>query len=84
MGDNEKSITLEFFAQFREDTGRNQEQIKTRSTTARELYEELDRRHSFRSRPETTRIAVNDSLASWNTLIQDGDTVVFLTPFGGG
>lgn len=84
MGDSEKTITLEFFAQFREDTGKNRDQIKTRSTTARELYEELDRRHGFRSRPETTRIAVNDSLASWSTLIQDGDTVVFLTPFGGG
>jgi molybdopterin converting factor small subunit len=81
---NSKSVDLEFFAQFREDCGLSRETVLTTSRTAEELYTELDRKYRFRSHKETIRVAVNDSLAPWDTEIRDGDRVVFLTPFGGG
>lgn len=78
------TIHLEFFAQFREDRGVPAESIRTGSRTAAELYEELNEKHHFRTDRETSRVAVNDALASWETALTDGDTVVFLSPFGGG
>ena len=80
----EKTIKLEFFAQFREDRGIGSEAVRTASATPAELYAELDARYHFRANRATTRIAVNDELAEWTRRLADGDTVVFLTPFGGG
>lgn len=79
-----KTITLEFFAQFREDRGLAAETVQTRSRTAAELYAELDAIHHFRAERAKTRVAVNDAIAPWNTHIREGDTIVFLSPFGGG
>lgn len=80
----EKTIRVEFFAQFREDSGVAFETLSTSSSTPAELFEELDRRHGFRTDRATARVAVNDAMAAWNTRLDEGDTVVFLTPFGGG
>lgn len=84
MGDKNKKIDLEFFAQFREDRGLPAETVVTMTRTVKELYAELDAKYHFRSKMSTTRVAVNDSLAPWDSEIRDGDRVVFLSPFGGG
>ena len=80
----ELTIRLEFFAQFREDRGVDGETVRTQSATPAELYEELDARFHFRTKRAQARVAVNDQLAGWDTELASGDTVVFLSPFGGG
>lgn len=84
MPDETKTIRLEFFAQLREDRGIAAETVQTRCRTAAELYAELDAIHHFRSDRAKARVAVNDTIAPWDSPIREGDTVVFLTPFGGG
>ncbi len=84
MAADRKSVNLEFFAQFREDRGVSRETVRTSSRTAAELYEELDSAYRFRTERAVARVAVNDKIVPWDTSIDEGDTVVFLTPFGGG
>lgn len=79
-----KSLRLEYFAQFREARGVSAETVQTNSRTAAELFDELVARYHFPVQRATTRVAVNDALVPWSTPLRDGDTVVFLTPFGGG
>lgn len=84
MSDRSKTVRLEFFAQIREDLGTAAESFQTECTTAAELYDELEAKYRFRSTRSVTRVAINEQLTSWESPIHDGDTVVFLTPFGGG
>ena len=83
--DNEtRTVRIEYFAQFREERGVDTETVETTSRTTRELFEELTARHRFRHTSTSVRVAVNESFSDWDREIREGDTVVFLTPFGGG
>jgi molybdopterin converting factor small subunit len=84
MADRTKTLNLEFFAQFKEDCGLAAETVLTESGTAADLYDELDTKYRFRADKAATRVAVNDILVPWETPLENGDTVVFLAPFGGG
>ncbi|WP_455381871.1 MoaD/ThiS family protein [Salinispira pacifica] len=84
MNGTTKQITLEYYARFREVRGCNSETIVTDAPSPRELFDEIDRRYRFGTDRGTVRVAVNDEIAAWDRTLADGDTVVFLTPFGGG
>ena len=77
-------IRVLYFAGLREARGRSDETVETAAATPAALYRELAERHGFPAVPEGMRVAVNDGIADWQTALADGDTVVFLTPFGGG
>jgi len=79
-----KQVTILYFAQFQEKRGVSRETVTTSSSTAIELYQELCDKHELPYDPGTVRVAVNEELQSWDTLIGDEDTVVFLAPFAGG
>ncbi len=79
-----KSIFVEYYAFFRETLGRQNETVVTEAATARDLFAEIDGKYAFQTDHETIRVAVNDRIVAWETRLSDGDTVVFLTPFGGG
>jgi len=79
-----KRIRVEYYAQFREMRKSPGEDVATSAATAIEFYRELDARHPFGVTAAQVRIALNGKLVPWETAITDGDTVVFLTPFGGG
>ena len=80
----EKRITILYFAGFREKIGVSQETITTRCRTSGDLYREIAEIHDLPYIPETVRVAVNAELRDWQSQVRDGDTVVFLAPFGGG
>ena len=84
MADNTKSIFVEYYAFFRETLGRRDETVSTTAASARDLFDELVARYGLPTGVDTIRVAVNDRIVPWNTMLADGDTVVFLTPFGGG
>jgi molybdopterin converting factor small subunit len=84
MGAEPKKIRVEYYAHFREARRTESEEINTHSDTVREFYDELNRLHRFDVSIENTRAAVNQKIVSWDASINSGDTVVFLTPFGGG
>ncbi len=77
-------VRVLYFAELRERRGKPEETIETEARTPAAVYAELAGRHGFRLRPEGMTVAVNDEMAGWDTEIVDGDTIVFLTPFGGG
>jgi len=79
-----KRIRVEYYAQFREKRKCSGEEITTSAATAIEFYRELDAKQPFGLFSAQIRIALNGKLVPWETAITDGDTVVFLTPFGGG
>jgi len=83
-GESAKRIRILYFAELRERRGIPEETIVTVGRTPSALYQELGRRHGFPPPPEGMAVAVNDELAGWDTELAGDDTVVFLTPFGGG
>ncbi len=79
-----KTLRVLYFASLRETLGRSEETVTTRAGSARELLEELARARGKLLGNAVVKVAVNDRIVPWESAIQDGDSVVFLTPFGGG
>jgi len=77
-------IVVQYFASLRQERGVSEELVETSAGNVRDLYDELSKRSNAPSFRNIVRVAVNDQLVGWSTPLSDGDTVVFLTPFGGG
>ncbi|WP_440455272.1 MoaD/ThiS family protein [Psychrobacter sp. ASPA161_9] len=79
------NINVLYFASLADEANCQQETVSVQqSTSLTELYEHLTQKHRF-SRPQTElRVAVNDYFAKWTDQINDGDSVVFITPVAGG
>jgi molybdopterin-guanine dinucleotide biosynthesis protein A len=79
-----RRLNVRYFAVLREQAGRTTEEVDTRASTPRELYEELRQQRGLTLAPEFLRVAVNDEFGDWRSPLSDGDTVVFLPPVAGG
>jgi molybdopterin converting factor subunit 1 len=84
MHDQTKTIQIQYFALLREERGLTQETIKTDLATARQLFDELKTKHHFSLGQERLNLAVNEEFQPWDTLLKDGDAVVFIPPVAGG
>ncbi len=78
------NISVQYFAVFREQAGRDTEDLTTSAATAGELFAEISTRHGFADSVERCKVAINDELASWTTSLSDGDVVLFFPPVAGG
>ncbi|MES1964066.1 MoaD/ThiS family protein [Psychrobacter sp. AH5] len=78
-------INILYFASLADEAHCHEEKIAvSASTSLSQLYEQLRTKHRF-SRPQSElRVAVNDYFAKWTDEVQDGDSVVFITPVAGG
>jgi len=76
-------IRVEYFAIFREHVGQSSEDLDTDARTVADLFNELDGRYSF---PDIgpMKVAINDEFGDWDTVLADGDSVVFIPPVAGG
>lgn len=78
------TITVLWFAHLREQRGCNEERVQCTAGDLRSLYRELATRHGL-TFPERSLVAArNEELASWDTPVQEGDTIAFLPPVSGG
>lgn len=77
-------ITLQYYAQLREQAGASAEQLSTGAGNLRELYDELRTRHGFSLPIDALKVAVNAQFSDWNRVLANGDTVVFIPPVAGG
>lgn len=79
------NINVLYFASLADEANCQEEQVAIESsTTLAQLYEQLSEKHRF-SRPQADlRVAVNDYFVKWDDAINDGDSVVFITPVAGG
>lgn len=87
LGSNEtpaREIRVQYYALLREQAGRSDEILSTRSRTPRELYAELRSRYPFTLPVEMLRVAVNAEFGDWAQPLKAGDAVVFIPPVAGG
>lgn len=79
-----KSITVCYFASFREHAGIPREAVKIDAATAGDVFEHMQHRHGSAEPLGHCKVAINDEMASWDSLVQDGDTVLLFPPVAGG
>jgi molybdopterin-guanine dinucleotide biosynthesis protein A len=79
-----RKIRVQYYALLREQAGRSDETLSTRSRTPRELYAELRARYPFTLPVEMLRVAVNAEFGDWAQPLKAGDAVVFIPPVAGG
>ena len=77
-------VKIEYYALFREQANCNEEYIDTDARNIDDLYRELKARHGFSLEAEQLRVAINAEFSDWNSLLSNGDTVVFIPPVAGG
>ena len=58
-----KSITVSYFALFREKTGKSEELVTTDAETAIDLFRELEDCHGFNEPYGHCKVAINNDLA---------------------
>jgi MoaD family protein len=79
-----KSISVRYFALFRENAGIDQELVESTAETAGDLFVELKSRHGSGEPLGHCKVAINDEMADWDSPLNDGDTVLLFPPVAGG
>jgi molybdopterin synthase sulfur carrier subunit len=79
-----KTITVRYFAGFREHAGLEEETVSVDAATAADLFNELKHRHGSAEPLGHCKVAVNDEMADWDSALHDGDTVLLFPPVAGG
>ena len=77
-------MTVRYFARMAEIAGCRSETIESVPATAAALFALLDQRHRFGFGTAALRVAVNERMVGWQTLLQDGDEVALIPPVSGG
>jgi MoaD family protein len=78
------TLTVRYFAAFREAAGTGEEAVETRAATPAALFAECAERHPSLQRYTSSLVAINDELANWESRLSDGDEVLFFPPVAGG
>lgn len=76
------TVTVRYFALFRERAGRESERLATPAATVGDLYAELAPRLGLD--PELVRAAVNGEFVEPPHALAEDDEVIFLPPVAGG
>jgi len=79
-----KSITVRYFAIFREHAGMDEETVTLEAETASDVFEKLKDRHGSSEPLGHCKVAINDQMADWSSAVNDGDTVLLFPPVAGG
>ena len=78
-------ITVLYFASLADKAQQGQQQLDLADKLSlSELYAQLKQQHGFELDTSKVRVAINDEFASWNDVINDGDTIAFIPPVAGG
>ncbi|MBC6428532.1 MAG: MoaD/ThiS family protein [Cellvibrionales bacterium] len=78
------SLTIDYFAELREQAGHPSEERQTNARNAADLYAELAHQYGFRLAAADVKVAINEEFAAMDTPLTAGDRVVFLPPVSGG
>ena len=78
------TITVRYFAMFRENAGRDEETLTVDAATAADVFNATKDRHGSDEPTGHCKVAINDVMADWDSPIVDGDTVLLFPPVAGG
>ena len=79
-----KTITVRYFAMFREHAGLSEETLRLDAATAIDVFEQTRDRHGSTEPTGHCKVAINDEMAEWSASVRDGDTVLLFPPVAGG
>ncbi len=79
-----KTITIRYFAMFRDNAGVAEETLSMDVTTAADVFAETRDRHGSAEPSGHCKVAINDEMADWDAAVSDGDTVLLFPPVAGG
>ncbi|MEX2497086.1 MAG: MoaD/ThiS family protein [Woeseia sp.] len=79
-----KTLTIRYFAGFREHAGVNEETVSLAANTARDVFDQLKNRHGSREPLGHCKVAINDEMSDWDAPVGDGDTILLFPPVAGG
>ena len=79
-----KSLTIRYFAAFREHSGTGEESVALDAATAADVFAMLKDRHGSAEPLGHCKVAINDVMADWDSPVSDGDTVLLFPPVAGG
>ncbi len=77
-------VKVRYFALFREQTGIATESVDWPGGTAAELFQDLAGKHALLLPEAAALVAINDAMAGWETVLCEGDEVLFFPPVAGG
>jgi molybdopterin converting factor subunit 1 len=77
-------IKVRYFALFREQTGCAAETVDWPGGTAAELFQTMAGNHDALKMEAAALVAVNDEMTGWESVLKDGDEVLFFPPVAGG
>lgn len=79
-----KTITVRYFAMFREHAGLGEETLSLNVSTALDVFEQTRSRHGSSEPIGHCKVAVNDAMVDWSHAVKNGDTVLLFPPVAGG
>jgi len=79
-----KSITVRYFAIFREYADLDEEVVTLEAETASDVFQQLKDRHGLSEPLGHCKAAINDEMADWNSIVNDGDIILLFPPVAGG
>lgn len=79
-----KTITVRYFAMFREHAGVSEETLSLDVATAADVFAATRDRHGSTEPNGHCKVAINDVMASWESPVNEGDTVLLFPPVAGG
>ncbi len=79
-----KTITVRYFAMFREHAGVDEETLSLDVETAQDVFERTRLRHGSAVPNGHCKVAINDEMADWSSTVADGDSVLLFPPVAGG
>ncbi len=77
-------IEVRYFALFREQAGCASETVEWAGGTAADLFGQMVEKHISLLPEAAALVAINDEMAGWETVLNDGDKVLFFPPVAGG
>ncbi len=79
-----KTITVRYFAMFREHAGVSEETLQLEVATAADVFVATRARHGSTEPQGHCKVAINDVMAKWDAAVTDGDTILLFPPVAGG
>ena len=79
-----KTVTVRYFAMFREHAGVASEVLELDAATARDVFDATRERHGSAEPTAHCKVAVNDEMSDWDTPVEDGDEILLFPPVAGG